>query len=60
MAAAHALLSLEPLGSLELLESLELLGSLEILESLGTLDYPEKTPLSLDINQVSFKNQTFF
>ena len=54
MAAAHVLLSLEPLGSLETLESLV------ALDYLGILDCLEKTPLSLDVNQVSLKNQTFF
>lgn len=54
MAAARALLSIEPLGSLETLESP---GTLDYL---GILDCLEKTPLSLDVNQVSLKNQTFF
>ena len=57
MAAAHVLEFLEPP---KLLESLELLESLGALDYLGILDCLEKTPFSLDVNQVSLKNQTFF
>ena len=64
MAAAHALLSIEPLGILGFLGFLELLESLELLEILGYLASPprphRKSPPSLDVNQVSLKNQTFF